>query len=216
MLARAVEAHLRPGARALELCAGSGAVAVTAAMAGATGVTAVDISRRAVLSTRLAARLNGVRVDARRGELFAPVSGARFDLVAANPPYVPAPTDDLPRRGKARAWDAGRSGRLVLDRIIAEVPSHLAEGGVVLLVHSSVCGVDATLEGLRAGGLDADVAERRRGPLGPLMRARIAQMEAAGMLAPGERHEDVVIVRGRRTGAPAASASASAAAPVSA
>jgi release factor glutamine methyltransferase len=70
----------------------------------------------------------------------------------------------------------------------------------VLLVHSDVCGSDTTLTALRAGGLDADVVEHHRGPLGPLLSARRAQLEARGQLAPGQRLEDVLVLRGRQVG----------------
>ena len=53
-------------------------------------MTAVDVSRRAVLTVRFNARLNGVRVGARRGDLLAAVPGERFDLIVSNPPYLPA------------------------------------------------------------------------------------------------------------------------------
>ncbi len=195
---------LGPGARVLDLCTGSGAVAGAAAAAHPTAeVSAVDLSRRAVWTARANARLNGVRVRAVRGDLFAPVAGERFDAVSANPPYVPSDLTALPRRGLARAWEAGWTGRALLDRIAAEVPAHLRPGGVVLLVQSSVNGVDATLRTLEGGGLAADVVARRRGPLGPLLTARAALLEARGLLAPGRREEDLVVVRGRRPGAPA-------------
>jgi release factor glutamine methyltransferase len=195
---------LGPGARVLDLCTGSGAVAVAAAAAHpAAEVSAVDLSRRAVWTARANARLNRVRVRALRGDLFAPVAGERFDAVSANPPYVPSDLAALPRRGLARAWEAGWTGRALLDRIAAEVPAHLRPGGVVLLVQSTVNGVDATLRTLEGGGLAADVVARRRGPLGPLLTARAAMLEARGLLAPGRREEDLVVVRGRRPGAPA-------------
>jgi release factor glutamine methyltransferase len=181
----------------LDVCTGSGALAIVAAQRGARDVTAVDVSRRAVLTARLNARLNGVRVRALRGDLFAPVPGERFDVIVSNPPYVPADTDVLPDRGPQRGWDAGRDGRSVLDRICAETPEHLRPHGVVLLVHSAICGVDATCSALEAGGLEADVAMRQCGPLGPLMRARVHHLEARGLLAPGRREEDVVVIRGR-------------------
>ena len=101
----------------LDLCSGSGALAVHAAALSGREVTAVDVSRRAVLTMRLNALLNRVRVRALRGDLFGAVAGERFDAIVSNPPYVPAPTDELPARGPARAWDAGRDGRALLDRI---------------------------------------------------------------------------------------------------
>ena len=191
------EQTLPPGACALDLCTGSGILALTAAQRGAREVTAVDVSRRAVLTARLNARLNGVRVRAVRGDLFAPVAGQRFDAITSNPPYVPSEDDELPTRGPERAWDAGRDGRLVLDRIVAGAAAHLRPGGFVLLTHSSLLGTDTTLAGLEETGLEAEVVARRRGPLGPLMSARVQALEAEGLLAPGQRHEDVVVVRGR-------------------
>src|SRR5205085_3406486 len=89
------EATLPPRASVLELCAGTGAVAISAALRGAREVTTVDISRRSVLATRVNARLNGVRVRARRGDLFAAVGNARFDAIVSNPPYVPAADHEL-------------------------------------------------------------------------------------------------------------------------
>src|SRR3954468_21319917 len=188
LLADALDREPLPaGARVLDLCSGSGALAVRAALADARGeVPAVDVSRRAVLTIRLNAALNGVRVRARRGDLLGAVAGERFDAIVSNPPYVPAHTDDLPARGLARAWDAGRDGRALLDRICAAAPDHLRPGGVVLLVHSSLLGLEPTAEALRVGGVDVGGAARERGPLGPLMRAR----RDAGLIAPVDE-EDV-------------------------
>jgi release factor glutamine methyltransferase len=195
MLARAVRAERLPtGARVLDVCTGSGLLAVTAALEGARA-TAVDLSRRAVLCAALNAHLNGVRVHALRGDLFAPVGGERFDAIVSNPPYLPAEDDGVPARGQRRAWDAGHDGRAILDRLCAEAPAYLNPGGVLLLVHSSLCDTGATLSALDAAGLRTEIAARHRGALGPLLRARAPQLEARCLLAAGEREEDVVVVR---------------------
>jgi release factor glutamine methyltransferase len=186
-----------PHARVLDVCTGSGALAVCAALRGARDVTAVDVSRRAVLTARINARLNGVQIRATRSDLFSAVGDARYDVIVSNPPYVPAETDELPAAGRARAWDAGRDGRALLDRLCAEAPARLSPGGVLLVVHSEVCGIDATLDAMRAGGLQPDVAVRQRGPLGPLMRERVRHLESVGLLSQGRREEEVVVVRGR-------------------
>ena len=180
----------------LDLCCGSGVLALTAAGEGAGLVTAVDASLRAVLATRLNARLNGLRVRALRGDLFAPLGWERFDLIVSNPPYVPAGRDG-PGHRSARAYDGGREGRAVIEHVCAGLPGHLHPGGVALIVHSSVCGGEPTLAALRAGGLDAEVVERRRGPLGPLMRARAPELRRRGLLPAGGEEEDLLVIRGR-------------------
>jgi release factor glutamine methyltransferase len=197
MLADALREHLPPHARVLDLCTGSGAIAVTAAVHGAQEVVAVDVSRRAVLTVRLNAALHRVRVRAIRGSLFDAVPGERFDVIVSNPPYLPDESDELPTRGARRAWDAGRDGRVLLDRICREAAGHLNPGGVLLLVHSSIIGEADTLAMLGEHGLQPSVLERRRGPLGPLLSARAPELEARGMLAPGQRTEEVLVVSAR-------------------
>jgi release factor glutamine methyltransferase len=192
------EQTLPPGATVLDLCTGSGALAIAAARRGAREVMAVDVSRRAVLTTRLNARLNGVRVRAVRGDLFAAVGEARFDAIVSNPPYVPGASDALPSAGLSRAWEGGTDGRAVLDRICVEAFAHLRPGGFVLLVHSGVCGIDETVARLAESGLHADVVARQRGPLGPLMSGRADALAERGLLRPGAREEEVVVIRGRR------------------
>lgn len=198
MLAGALRDLARPGTQALDLCTGSGALAIAAAQAGA-DATAVDVSRRSVLVVRLNAVLNGVgrRVRAVRGDLFAAVEGSSFDLIVSNPPYVPAEDERLPVRGPSRAWDAGLDGRVLIDRICEDAPARLRRGGTLLMVHSSLCGTEQTLTRLSDAGLDAEVAESRRGPLGPLMLARVHDLERRGLLSPGEREEEVVVIRAR-------------------
>jgi release factor glutamine methyltransferase len=184
------------GGTVLDVCTGSGAIAVAAALAGARAVTAVDLSARAVLTTRLNARLNGVRVQALRGNLLDAVPRRRFDVIVSNPPYLPSEQERLPGRGAARHTEAGGSGRIVLDRLIDAAPAHLVPGGLLLVTHSSVNGESETLDRMRAAGLEPSVAERRPGPLGPLLAARAPLLEARGMLARGTRSEDLLVLSG--------------------
>jgi release factor glutamine methyltransferase len=180
----------------LDLGTGCGALALAAAERGAAEVTAVDTSVGAVCAAWLNARLNGLRVRVLRGDLTAPVTGRRFDLIMANPPYVPSPGPRLPSRGPAVAWEAGPEGRALIDRICADAPPMLTPGGVLLLVHSALCGVERTLTRLRRAGLRADVTERRYIPFGPVLRRRAAWLEARGLIAPGEEKEELVVIRG--------------------
>ena len=195
MLVRAMrERGLASGARVLDVFTGTGVIAVMAGREGAREVTAVDISRRAALCAWVNGRINGVRVRGLAGDLFEPVAGERFDLITANPPYVPSEDDELPVRGAARAWEGGRDGRLLVDRFAARVAGHLAPGGRVLMVVSSLTGEEATLAALRSGGLDPRVVARHRGSLGPLVSARIPLLERRGLLSPGEHEEEILVL----------------------
>jgi release factor glutamine methyltransferase len=185
------------GWSALDLCTGSGVLAIAAARHGAARTVAVDVSLRSVAAVRLNALLNGVRVKSVRGDLFEPVRAEQFDLIVSNPPYLPTPPDGMSERGLTRAWDGGPDGRRVLDVICARVAAHLRPGGVVLIVHSAVCGEQQSLEALAAHGLRACVAHRQRGRFGPLMQARFAWMDQQGVL-PESRLEDMLVVRGER------------------
>jgi release factor glutamine methyltransferase len=190
LLADLVARRARPGMRLLDPFCGSGVLAVTGAVAGA-DATAVDISRRAVWTTRLNARLNGVRVRAVRASTLEPLGHQRFDLIAANPPYLPGSVEAA--RGEARAWEAGPDGRTFIDRLCREAPTRLVAGGRLLLVQSSVCGEEKTLRALRDSGLEAEVIERREGPLGPLLAAKL----------PDRRSEEILVFEARRASEPA-------------
>ncbi|GLI00558.1 50S ribosomal protein L11 methyltransferase [Phytohabitans aurantiacus] len=205
----AAAAPIPPGARVLDMCTGSGAVAVAAARLGAGEVTAVDVSRRAVLCVRLNAWARGLPVRARRGSLAdllaaPPWTATRdepvrrsYDVVLANPPYVPCPSTVAPT-GRERAWDAGPDGRAVLDPFCLAAPGLLSESGFVLLVHSQVSDVDRSLALLRRGGLETAVVSRLRVPFGPVMWARAAYLESTGLIRRGQRHEDLVVIRASR------------------
>ncbi|MDG9727499.1 MULTISPECIES: HemK2/MTQ2 family protein methyltransferase [unclassified Streptomyces] len=185
---------LPPGAAVLDVGTGSGALALAAARRGAR-VTAVDVSWRAVCAARVNAARAGLRIRVRHGNLFTPVRGESFDLVLANPPYVPAPGGGRRPRGAARAWDAGHDGRLVLDRICRELPALLRPGGVLLLVQSALSEPERTVGHLRAAGLKAAVTRRQRIAFGPVVRGREPWLRQRGLLAPADDEEELVVVR---------------------
>jgi release factor glutamine methyltransferase len=168
---------------------------MAAARGGAERVTAVDISLRAVLAARANALAQGARMRVLRGDLFGPVAGEVFDVIVANPPYVIGGAEP---RGKDRAWDAGPQGRMVLDRICSEAPRHLAPGGTLLVVHSAFSGAGASLKALRDAGLRASVAARRAEPFGPVMRSRAGLLEERKIILPGQRVEELVVIRADR------------------
>jgi release factor glutamine methyltransferase len=128
--------------RVLDLCTGSGVLAVTLARElSAAQVVATDISEAAVAVARKNAEHNKVadRVDVRVGDLFAPVAGDVFDVVVANPPYIAtaviATLEKEVQREPKLALDGGADGLDVLRRLVASAPAHVAPGGLLAVEH---------------------------------------------------------------------------------
>ncbi|MGP3973605.1 HemK2/MTQ2 family protein methyltransferase [Streptomyces sp. 8N114] len=192
------DAAVPRGTRMLDVCTGTGVVALAGARLGAAEVHAVDVSARAALAAAWNARLRKLPVRAHRGDFLAHAAG-RFDIVTANPPYVPHAEPDRNAGRRARAWNAGRDGRRVLDRLCQAAPQLLAVHGVLLVVHSALCGPQRTLDMLHQGGLKAAVTARRIQPFGPLLRERAHWLEQRQLIAPGQRHEELVVIRADRT-----------------
>ena len=199
MLARSVtEGGYAARRDVLDMCTGSGALALAAARAGAASVTAVDVSWRSVAATWANCRLRGAPVTVHQGDLFAPLAGRRFGLILSNPPYVPAARTAPPRHAKGRCWDAGLDGRLLLNRICDAAGDHLTEDGVLLMVHSSVSDPERTLERLSGAGLAGAVLERGQVPFGPVMRARAGLLAERGLIRPDDDIEELVVIEARR------------------
>ncbi|MFC7491044.1 MULTISPECIES: HemK2/MTQ2 family protein methyltransferase [unclassified Knoellia] len=190
---------LAAGARVLDVCTGTGALAVVAALAGAAEVTAVDLSLRSAAATRVNARRHGASVRVLRGDLFAPLDeGETFDLIVSNPPYVPSRSADLPRHTLGRCWDAGFDGRMLVDRICAQAHDRLAPGGSLLLVHSTVTDEVRTMAKLQDSGLEVDVVSRQTEPFGPVMRSRAEHLRSRGLIASDQSEEGLVVLRATR------------------
>jgi len=151
---------LPPGrpTRCLDLGTGSGALALAVARARPQAtVLAVDTSPRALACARRNVRRLGLsdRVEVRHSDWYADVSG-RFDLIAANPPYVK--TGDLPSLSREisdfeprRALDGGADGLRALEEIISGLPRHLKPGGWALIELGFGQGVAARQLANRAG-----------------------------------------------------------------
>jgi ribosomal protein L3 glutamine methyltransferase len=123
----------------LDLCTGSGCLAVLAArrFPNAT-IDVVELSKAALQVARQNVAYHRLirRVRLLRGDLFAPVKNARYDLIIANPPYV----DDqgmaeLPpecRHEPRLAFYGGNDGLSVIRRILDGAGRHLKAGGGLL------------------------------------------------------------------------------------
>jgi release factor glutamine methyltransferase len=141
-VARALRADRAAACRVLDLCTGSGAVAIALAKElPAATVIATDVSLEAVAIAKQNATRNEVadRVDVRAGDLWVPVAGERFDLIVSNPPYIASaviPTLSTEVRREPRlALDGGASGLVFYDRICAGAREYLLPGGALVVEH---------------------------------------------------------------------------------
>lgn len=113
----------RPGGSALDLGTGSGFQAFLAARHSA-HVVAVDKNPRAVLITRFNARLNALdNIEVLEGDLFEPVHGQTFDLIASNPPFIISPDNSY------LFLHSGLRGDEICQAVAGQAPAFLNEGG---------------------------------------------------------------------------------------
>jgi len=125
--------------RVLDLCTGSGCLAILAARAfPAAELDAVDISPAALAIARKNVAHHGLgrRVHLRRSDLFAALGTARYDLILTNPPYVSAPAmGALPaeyRHEPRVALAGGADGLAFVARILAGAPARLEPDGLLI------------------------------------------------------------------------------------
>jgi release factor glutamine methyltransferase len=153
--------------RALDVCTGSGCVAITLARERPTSVVfGTDISEAALAIAREnALRLGAYNVALRSGDLFVPVRAAPpFDLVTANPPYVPSGEiaslqPDVRDHEPRLALEGGDDGLAVLRRVVAGAPTHLNRPGGVLAVEVGAGGARAVVTLFEQAGFgDIEVA----------------------------------------------------------
>jgi release factor glutamine methyltransferase len=144
--------------RVLDVGTGCGMLAVIAAKR-AGGVVAVDLNPFAIRCAKSNSTLNGVqhKVDFVQASLFTALNqNAAFDLILFNAPYLPSEQQEV-TSWIDRAWAGGVNGREVVDRFISEVPFYLKPRGRVLLMQSSLTGVEETLQKFKIQGLNARV-----------------------------------------------------------
>lgn len=141
-VARSLRADRSAPCRVLDLCTGSGVLAVSLAKElPAARVVATDVSEPAVALARRNAERNGVadRVEVRLGDLWEPVGDERFDLIVSNPPYIasaviPTLAAEV-KREPVLALDGGPDGLAFYDRICAAARMHLTPGGALVVEH---------------------------------------------------------------------------------
>ncbi|MGA9163390.1 MAG: 50S ribosomal protein L3 N(5)-glutamine methyltransferase [Thiobacillus sp.] len=126
--------------RALDLCTGSGCLAILAALAFPHAeIDAVDLSKDAldVAAKNVADYSLQDRVELIESDLFAALKGRRYDLILSNPPYVNAESvAALPPEYQAEpalALGSGEDGLDATRQILAQAKSHLNPGGLLVV-----------------------------------------------------------------------------------
>ena len=140
----------------LDMGSGCGILGILAAKK-ARSVLAVDVNPFAIRCTKRNAVLNGAfhRMAFIQGDLFSPLQNlAKFTVVLFNTPYLPMSQSET-RSWIELSWDGGSSGRFVIDRFIVDVKKHLEQTGRVMLLQSTLAGVDETIQRFEACGMTA-------------------------------------------------------------
>lgn len=141
ILVREAVASLREGDAILDLCTGSGAIAIAIACEAAkdkmVSVTATDISEEALEVARSNARLNKASINFIKTDLFNGLRG-RYNLITANPPYIKREEiSSLQREVRdfepRIALDGGVDGLDFYRRIAQKVSRYIARGGMLIL-----------------------------------------------------------------------------------
>ena len=151
----------------LDLCTGSGCLAILASRYFPNAaIDAVDISKDALAVAARNVADYGLedQITLHRGDLFAPLSQRRYDLIITNPPYVDAAgMAALPQECRAEprlAFDGGADGLSVIDRILGEARDHLtAEGGLLCEVGRDRPQIEAAYPDLPLLWLDTEDSE---------------------------------------------------------
>ena len=144
--ARASTGENARAVRVLDLCTGSGCVAVAVAKNCQSTkcdieIVATDLSPAALTIARENAAAHKVddRIEFLEGDLFAPLApAAKFDIIAGNPPYIPTAEIDtldaeVAKHEPRLALDGGPTGLAIFDRIIAAAPQHAVPGALFLM-----------------------------------------------------------------------------------
>ncbi|MDI9616070.1 MAG: class I SAM-dependent methyltransferase [Methanothrix sp.] len=158
LLMRAAIAEARADDSVIEIGCGSGVISKSLA-SRVRSILATDINPHAV---KAAASLG---IPAVRADLFHGI-GARFDLILFNPPYLPADegSDSIPEddRWLSAALDGGADGREVIARFLSGAKGIMSPRGRILLLISSLTGLEEVVELAQALGFTTEIVARER------------------------------------------------------
>lgn len=171
LLADAALKEAKPGMHILEIGTGSGFVsAVLLANLKDIRLVATEINPHAARCAKANA-VEVIRTDLFRG-LKPRFSETRFDLILFNPPYLPTSKEEKVPGWLNYAFDGGNSGRETLDRFLDKVRDYLKPGGEILVLISSITGLEAVKEKMEKLGFEVKVVARKKVSFEELMVVR--------------------------------------------
>ena len=169
-----------PPRAVLDLGCGTGIVAVVLArlLSRDVAVGASDLSAAAVRLTRYNARRNGVPIDCRRGSLFEPWAGERFDLIVDDVSGVAEPV------ARVSGWypapvpsQAGDDGTRWILEVLARASDYLAPGGRLVFPVLTLSREEAVLREARARFGAVELVEEQWYPVTEELAAHLALLE---------------------------------------
>jgi len=182
----------------LELGVGCGLIALCLAKK-AKEIIGIDVNPYAIKNARHNAFINGIdNVHFINGNLYEPVCDMQFDLIYANPPYVPTPPDWIEIDIIETAWNAGCDGRKILDSILAGTNEHLRVNGRIVLVQSSLADIPKTIENLESNGFETRILAEKKEKLGTISMGRLKWLKKLGVLFDNLYYERLAVIEARR------------------
>jgi release factor glutamine methyltransferase len=157
--------NVKEGELVLDVGTGCGLLGILAAKK-ASSVLAIDLNPYAIRCAKENSALNGVRnkMSFVQASLFTALNpNVKFNLILFNAPYLPSEEYEV-ASWIGRSWAGGANGREVVDGFICEVPEHLKPNGKVLLMQSTLTGVEETIRGFSTQGFKAVVKAERKLP----------------------------------------------------
>jgi release factor glutamine methyltransferase len=148
----------------LDMGTGTGILAMQAVILGASKVVAIDINpfaSRCAMKNVLSKGF-GTKISILTGDLFSLLRATSvFDIILFNPPYLRTAESEYTSGWLEKSWAGGRNGRVVIDRFIEKLPTHLRSDGIVFMLQPSNV-LSATIRKLRQMKMSASVVARRK------------------------------------------------------
>ncbi len=155
LLADAALSEIKGSERLLEVGCGSGIVAAVIKANTKAKIAGIDINPDAAKCTKE----NGI--DAIRGDLLSCIKG-KFDMIIFNPPYLPTSEEERTGGWLNTALDGGCDGRRVIDRFLEEAGRCLDGKGKLLMLVSSLSGIEEEKSKMEALGYTMEIKSQER------------------------------------------------------